>query len=407
MPAISLRCRSCGHEQTLDAVGACSKCWGPLEPVYDLDQLRTTLTRERIAAGPPSLWRYGALLPVETPAEPRLPPGLTPLVHAPRLAEALGLRELYLKLDTSNPTHSFKDRVVAVACAKAQELGLETLACSSTGNLAAAVAARAAVEGLEAAVFCPAGLEREKLLPTAAYGATIYEVLGSYDDCSRLTVELSFELSTWAFVNVGLRAYYAEGSKTLAFEIAEQLGWRLPDVIVSPVASGALYSKLGRGFGEFLELGLVEGTPPRLIGAQAEGCSPVASAYREERPVTPVRPNTAASSLAIGNPADGDHALATARASGGSIHSVPEDEIGPNMSLLAESTGVFGEAAAGICLGALRQAIEQGRVTADDCVVLLVTGDGLKTPGPVADRVATIEIEADADTLLDRLGAAV
>jgi threonine synthase len=406
MPAISLRCRNCGHELGLDAVGACDKCWGPLEPVYDLEALRSRLTRESIAGGPPSLWRYGALLPVETPADPRLPPGFTPLVQAPRLAEALGLREVYLKLDTANPTHSFKDRVVAVACAKAQELGLETLACSSTGNLAAAVAARAAVEGLEAAVFCPAGLEREKLLATAAYGATIYEVLGSYDDCSRLTVELSFELP-WAFVNVGLRAYYAEGSKTLAFEVAEQLGWTLPDAVVSPVASGALFSKLGRGFGEFIELGLVDGPPPRLIGAQAEGCDPVAAAYREERPVTPVRPQTVASSLAIGNPADGDHALATARASGGAIHSVPEDEIGSNMVLLAETSGVFGEAAAGICLGALRQAIIQGTVAEDDRVVLLVTGDGLKTPGPVADRIAAIEIEADADSFLDQLGVAV
>ena len=407
MPATSLRCRHCGDERGLDAVGACATCWGPLEPVYDLDELRPTLTRETIAAGPPSLWRYGALLPVETPSEPRLPPGLTPLVRAPRLAEALGLRELYLKLDTANPTHSFKDRVVAVACAKAQELGLQTLACSSTGNLAAAVAARAAVEGLQAAVFCPAGLEREKLLPTAAYGATIYEVLGTYDDCSRLTVELSFELQSWAFVNVGLRAYYAEGSKTLAFEIAEQLGWRLPDAVVCPVASGALFSKLGRGFGEFIELRLVDGPPPRLVGAQAEGCDPVAAAFRGERKVTPVRPETSASSLAIGNPADGDHAVATARASGGSIHSVPEDEIGPNMALLAERTGVFGEAAAGICLGALREALGQGGVSADDCVVLLVTGDGLKTPAPVSDRVASFEIEADADALLEQLGVVV
>ena len=375
--------------------------------MYDLERLRQTLTRAEIAGGPPSLWRYGPLLPVETPVEPRLAPGLTPLVRAPRLAEALGLRELHLKLDTANPTHSFKDRVVAVACAKAQELGLGTLACSSTGNLAAAVAARAAVEGLDAAVFCPAGLEREKLLAAAAYGATIYEVRGSYDDCSRLTVELSFELPAWAFVNVGLRAYYAEGSKTLAFEVAEQLGWRLPDAVVCPVASGALFSKLGRGFGEFIELGLVDGTPPRLIGAQAQGCEPVAAAYREETPVAPVRPKTIASSLAIGNPADGDHAVGTARATGGSIHAVPEDEIGANMALLAETSGVFGEAAAGICLGALRQAIEQGRVTADDCVVLLVTGDGLKTPGPVADRLATIEIEADADALLDQLGVTV
>jgi threonine synthase len=406
MPAISLRCRSCGHEVGLDAVGACNRCWGPLEPVYDLDALRPHLTRERIAAGPPSLWRYGALLPVETPSDPRLPPGFTPLVEAPRLADALGLRELYLKLDTANPTHSFKDRVVAVACAKAQELGLTTLACSSTGNLAGAVAARAAVEGLDAAVFCPAGLEREKLLPTAAYGATIYEVLGSYDDCSRLTVELSFELD-WAFVNVSLRSYYAEGSKTLAFELAEQLGWRLPGAVVCPIGSGALLSKLGRGFGEFIELGLVEGAQPSLIGAQAEGCEPVAAAFREGRPVTPTLPQTTASSLAIGNPADGDHALAAVRASGGSVHAVPESEIGANMVALAESSGVFGEAAAGICLGALREAIAHGTVTADDCVVLLVTGDGLKTPGPVADRVASVEIEADADALLGQLGVAV
>jgi threonine synthase len=406
MPAISLRCRNCGHELGLEGIGACEKCWGPLEPVYDFDELRLRLTRERIAAGPPSLWRYEALLPVETPTEPRLPPGLTPLVQAPRLAEALGLHELYLKLDTANPTHSFKDRVVAVACAKAQELGLRTLACSSTGNLAAAVAARAAVEGLDAAVFCPAGLEREKLLAAAAYGATIYEVRGSYDDCSRLTVELSFELP-WAFVNVGLRGYYAEGSKTVAFEVAEQLGWRLPDAVVCPVASGALLSKVGQGFREFTELGLVEGPPPRLVGAQAQGCDPVAAAYRDERPVTPIRPQTTASSLAIGSPADGDHALAAVRASGGSVHSVPEDEIGPNMVLLAENSGVFGEAAAGICLGALREALRQGTVQADDCVVLLVTGDGLKTPGPVADRVAPIEIEANADALLEQLGIAV
>ena len=402
MPAISLRCRHCGDERALDAVGACARCWGPLEPVYDLDELRPTFTRETIAEGPPSLWRYGPLLPVETPSEPRLAPGFTPLVQAPRLAEALGVRELYLKLDTANPTHSFKDRVVAVACAKALELGLRTLACSSTGNLAAAVAARAAAEGLEAAVFCPAGLEREKLLAAAAYGATIYEVRGSYDDCSRLTVELSFELP-WAFVNVGLRAYYAEGSKTLAFEIGEQLGWRLPDAVVCPVASGALFAKLGRGFGELLELGLVDGAVPRLIGAQAEGCDPVASAFREERSVRPIRPQSSASSLAIGNPADGDHAVETARGSGGSIHSVPENEIGPNMALLAESTGVFGEAAAGVCLGALREAIAEGTVASGDSVVLLVTGDGLKTPGHLGDRFASLEIEADADALLERL----
>ncbi len=405
MPATHLRCRNCGADVDLEPVGTCSRCWGPLDPVYDLDDLRPRLTRERIATGHPSLWRYADLLPVAAPEEPRLAPGLTPLVEAPKLAEAIGLRELRLKLDTANPTHSFKDRVVAVAAAKAQEAGLDTLACSSTGNLAGAVAARAAAEGLAAAVFCPIGLEREKLAPVAAYGATLYEVRGSYDDCSRLTVELSFELP-WGFVNVGLRSYYAEGSKTVAFEIAEQLGWTLPDVVVCPVASGSLLSKVAQGFSEFRELGLVDGPAPRIVGAQAEGCSPVAAAFAEDRPVTPVRPQTAATSLAIGNPADGNNAIAAVRASGGSIHAVAEDEIAANMTLLAERSGVFGEAAAGICLGALRQAIEEGSVGADDSVVLLVTGDGLKTPGLIADRLLPVEIEADADVLLQQLGVA-
>jgi threonine synthase len=405
MPATHLRCRRCGTEVGLENVGTCASCWGPLDPVYDLEELRPRLSRERIAAGPPSLWRYADLLPVAPPEEPRLAPGLTPLVRAPRVAEALGLRELYLKLDTANPTHSFKDRVVAVACAKAQELGLDTLACSSTGNLAGAVAARAAAEGLSAAVFCPVGLEPEKLAPVAAYGATLYEVRGSYDDCSRLTVELSFELP-WAFVNVGLRSYYAEGSKTVAFELAEQLGWRLPDVVVCPIASGSLLSKVAQGFGEFRELGLVDGAAPRLVGAQAQGCNPVAAAYDEGRPVTPVRPRTTATSLAIGNPADGNHAIAAVKASGGSIHAVPEEEIGSYMGLLAERSGIFGEAAAGICLGALHQALDEGTVGAEDSVVLLVTGDGLKTPGPVSDRLVSVEVDADADALLEQLGVA-
>jgi threonine synthase len=314
--------------------------------------------------------------------------------------------ELYLKLDTANPTHSFKDRVVAVAAAKAQELGFDTLACSSTGNLANAVASRAAVEGLEAVVFCPADLEPEKLTATAVYGATIYAVNGTYDHCSRLTVELSFELD-WAFVNVGLRAYYAEGSKTLAFEIAEQLGWTFPDAVFSPIASGALFTKIGQGFGQLSKLGLVDGQPPRLYGAQAEGCSPVADAFAEGRKVTPIRPSTVARSLAIGDPADGNLAVATARAARGAIYAVPEDEVGENMVLLAETSGVFGETAAGVTLGALREAVLRDEVGADDRVVLLVTGDGLKTPDPVAARLQPVVIEADADALLDRLGVAI
>jgi threonine synthase len=402
LPATALRCRNCESAHALEAIGVCPRCWGPLDPVYD----RETVTRETIAAGPPSIWRYAPFLPVDPPGEQRLAPGLTPLVRAPRLAEQLGLDELWLKLDTANPTHSFKDRVVAVAAAKAQELGLETLACSSTGNLANAVAARAAAEGLEAAVFCPADLEPEKLTATAAYGATLYTVAGSYDDCSRLTIELSFELP-WAFVNVGLRSYYAEGSKTLAYEIAEQLGWRTPDVVVSPIASGSLYTKLHQGFSDLLDLGLVEGAPPRLFGGQAAGCSPVATAFAEHATtVRPVRPATIARSLAIGSPADGDLAIATARATGGAIHAVEEDAIGECMSALAETTGVFGETAAGVTLGALRTAVAEGQISADETVVLLVTGDGLKTPAPVADRLRPVAVEADSDAFLDRLAAA-
>ena len=405
MSATALRCRSCETEHGLVLLAVCSRCFGPLDPVYDLEQLRRTLTHESIAGGPASIWRYAPLLPVDPPADARLAPGFTPLAAAPRLAAALGLHELYLKLDTANPTHSFKDRVVAVAAAKAQEHGLQTLACSSTGNLANAVAARAAAEGLEAAVFCPADLEPEKLVATAVYGTTIYAVRGTYDDCSRLTVELSFELP-WAFVNVGLRAYYAEGSKTLAYEIAEQLGWRAPDVVVGPIASGAMFSKVGQGFGELAELGLVEGPPPRLFGGQAEGCAPVAAAFHDGgRRVTPVRPASIARSLAIGNPADGDFAVRTAQAYGGAIHVVPEDEIGQNMGLLAETTGIFGETAAGVTLGALREAVRRGEIGEEERVVLLVTGDGLKTPDPIAERLAPLEIEADADALLDRLGA--
>ncbi|MEZ5099874.1 MAG: threonine synthase [Thermoleophilia bacterium] len=405
MPATTLACRACGADHGLTAAAICSRCFGPLDPVYDLEGLRGVVTRESIAAGPLNLWRYADLLPVAPPPEQRLAPGYTPLVAAPRLATALGIAELYLKLDTANPTHSFKDRVVAVACAKAQELGLGTLSCSSTGNLANAVAARAAAEGMEAAVFCPSDLEPEKLVATSVYGATIYAVRGTYDDCSRLSIELSFELP-WAFVNVGLRAYYAEGSKTLAFEIAEQLGWDVPDVVVAPIASGAMFSKVGQGFEELHALGIVEREAPRMIGGQAVGCCPVATAFHEQRAVSPVRPSSIARSLAIGNPADGNFATETARKTGGSIHAVPEEEIGLNMSLLAETTGVFGETASGVTLGALREAVRQGQVGERDRVVLLVTGDGLKTPDPVSERYAPVTIDADADALLDSLGVA-
>ena len=406
MPATALRCRICERKYPLDPIGVCSHCFGPLDPVYDRDEQRRTVTRESIEAGPRSIWRYAPLLPVTPPAEQRLAPGLTPLVEAPRLAAALGVGELWLKLDTANPTHSFKDRVVAVSAAKALELGRTTLSCSSTGNLANAVAARAAAEGLEAVVLVPADLEPEKLVATAVYGAQILAVDGSYDDCSRLSVELSFELD-WAFVNVGLRAYYAEGSKTLAFEVAEQLGWSFPDAVIAPIASGAMFTKVHQGFAELSELGLVDGTTPRLVGGQAEGCAPVATAFAANAKVRPVRPNTLARSLAIGSPADGDLAVATARKTGGSVHAVSEDEIADNIRLLAETTGVFGETAPGVTLGALREAVRRGELGEGDRVVLLVTGDGLKTPGVVADDVELVSVQPDADLILEKLGVQV
>jgi len=381
----------------------CARCFGPLDPVYDWGSVAAAVTRERIEAGPHSLWRYAPLLPVDPPADAATGPGFTPLVPAPRLAHALGVGEVLLKLDSTNPTHSFKDRVVAVAAAKAAELGIETLACASTGNLANAVAARAAASGIPAVIFCPADIEPEKHLATSVYGATLYGVRGSYDDCSRLAVELAGEVD-WAFVNVNLRSYYAEGSKTLAFEIGEQLDWQTPDAVIAPVASGALFTKLWQGFEQFRRLELLDGPSPRIYGGQAEGCAPVATAYAEERRVSPVRPATAAQSLAIGDPADGDLAIATARASGGAIYAVPEEDVGPNMALLAELTGVFGETAAGVTLGALRAAVTRGEVGERDRVVVLVTGTGLKTPQLVSDAGSVIEIDPDVDVLLSELG---
>jgi threonine synthase len=400
--AVALRCRVCESEYPTLATGSCVRCFGPLEPVYDWDSV--AVSREAIEAGPRSLWRYASLLPVAPPPDAASGPGWTPLVPAPRLAREVGVGEVFLKLDHCNPTHSFKDRVVAVAAAKAREAGLETLACASTGNLGNAVAARASSLGLRSVVLYPTSVEPEKLRATAVYGGEMVAVRGSYDDCSRLVVELSGELD-WAFVNVNLRAYYAEGSKTLAFEIAEQLGWELPDAVVAPVASGSLYTKLWQGFEQLRRVGLVAGELPRLHGGQAAGCSPVAGAFAEERAVSPVRPATVAQSLAIGAPADGDLAVATARASGGAIHAVPEHEVGENMALLAARGGVFGETAAGVTVGALRTAAESGALRERDRVVVLVTGTGLKTPD-VAPAREPAEIVPDMDALLDELGVA-
>jgi threonine synthase len=398
-----LRCRVCESEYPPIAAGTCERCFGPLEPSYDWDSVAARVSRESIEAGPQTMWRYEPLLPVAAPATAASAPGMTPLIPVPRLASALGIGELFVKNETANQTHSFKDRVVAVAAAKALELGIDTLACSSTGNLANAVASRAASEGLNAVIFCPAHLEPEKLVATSVYGAKIYAIRGSYDDCSRLTVELAGEVD-WGFVNVTLRAYYAEGSKTMAFEIAEQLGWEAPDAVVCPIGSGSLLTKLWQGFEQFGRLGLIEGPSPRIFGGQAAGCAPVAHAFADDRRVSPVRPNTAVHSIAIGNPADGDLAVATARESGGAIHAVAEDEVGELMALLAEKTGVFGETASGVALGSLRTAVERGELGPDDRVVLCVTGDGLKTPQQVTELHQPIEIDPDVDVLLSELG---
>ncbi|MGH3003385.1 MAG: threonine synthase [Gaiellaceae bacterium] len=405
MTVDTLRCRICETEVPATATGSCLRCFGPLEAVYDWAELRRTVSRSRIEAGPRSLWRYADLLPARAPADAETGAGMTPLVSAPRIASALGVGEVLLKLDLANPTHSFKDRVVSVAAARAAEFGSDTLACASTGNLGNAVAARAAASGMRSVVLYPATVEPEKMLTAGVFGADMYAVRGSYDDCSRLVVELAGEVD-WAFVNVNLRAYYAEGSKTLAFEIAEQLGWETPDAVICPVASGSLFTKIWQGFEQFRELGLVDGPSPRIYGGQAAGCAPVAHAFADDRPVSPVRPATVAHSLAIGAPADGDLAVATARASGGAIHAVPEEDVGPNMSLLASMSGVFGESAAGVTFGALRAAVEAGEVGGADRVVVLVTGTGLKTPQLVERRTGR-EIEPDMDELLAGLGVVV
>jgi threonine synthase len=387
-----LRCRECGWRGGLENEYSCPECFGPLEVAYDLDLLRERLSWDRIAAGPPTLWRYADLLPCAPPPI-GLPVGLTPLVPAPRLAERLGIRELWIKNDTANPTHSFKDRVVAVALARAREVGISTVACASTGNLANAVSAHAAAGGLESYVFIPADLEHQKVIATAISGAHVVAVDGNYDDVNRLCAELAAD-RPWGFVNVNLRPYYSEGSKTIAYEVAEQLGRRAPDRIVVPVASGSLYTKIHRGFRELAELGLVREAPPVMTGAQALGCSPVAAAFAAGRDVVaPVRPDTIAKSLAIGNPADGPYALDTARATGGSIEAVDDEAIVEGIALLAETTGIFAETAGGVATAVLAELAEAGAIGPDERVVLVVTGDGLKTIDAVADRVRRHEIE--------------
>ena len=395
----SLKCKECGTAYALDASYVCENCFGPLEVAYDHSSLDPVGVKRRIQAGSQGIWRYADFLPFEgRPGDP-LEPGLTPLVRADRLAERLGIEaELWIKNDAANPTHSFKDRVVAVAVAKAHELGFETVACASTGNLANAVAAHAAAAGLDSYVFVPANLEEQKLLATGVYGTNLVGVRGNYDDVNRLCTQLA-ETRPWAFVNVNLRPYYAEGSKTLAYETVEQLGWKLPDRVVCPIASGSLFTKLGRGFQEWLDLGLVEGAQPIFNGAQPQGCSPVATAFAEGWDVCkPQRPETIAKSLAIGDPADGPYAIEQARRTSGAIDSVTDAEIRTAIKLLAETTGVFTETAGGVTIGVLRKLAERGEIEAGERVVVYITGEGLKTLDATRDTFQMHEIDPDLES---------
>ena len=399
MPFVEgLRCRECARPYPAEALHVCEFCFGPLEVAYDYDAIAASVSRERIAAGPLSVWRYADLLPA-SPDGLDLGAGFTPLVRAERLGAELGLRDLWVKNDTLNPTGSFKDRVVTVALARARELGFKVAACASTGNLANSVAAHAARAGMRHIVFIPSDLESGKVAASGVYGEHLVSVKGTYDEVNRLCAELASDHPTWAFVNVNLRTYYAEGSKTLAFETAEQLGWHAPDHVIVPIASGSQLAKVAKGFKELATVGLIEETEVRISGAQAVGCSPVETAFREGHDfVRPVRPSTIAKSLAIGNPADGPYALDAVRASGGSIGAVTDEEIVEGITLLARTEGIFSETAGGVTIATLAKLAATGVVQPDERVVAFVTGIGLKTIEAVTEVARpTAEIEPTLD----------
>ena len=407
MPPESLRCKECHTTYPLDARYVCERCFGPLEVAYaSRAGADPAALKRRIQAGPQSLWRYGDFLPVAAPPAGSLPAGWTPLLRADRLAAALGLEEVWVKNDAANPTHSFKDRVVSIALARARELGFETIACASTGNLANAVAAHAAAAGLESYVFIPSDLEEQKVLATGIYGTHLVAVRGNYDDVNRLCTELSGD-HEWAFVNINMRPYYAEGSKTLAYETAEQLGFELPDRVVAPIASGSLFTKIALGFQEWIDVGLIEGELPVFNGAQATGCSPVATAFADGQDFCrPVKPNTIAKSLAIGNPADGPYALDLARRSQGTIESVTDDEIREGIKLLARTTGIFTETAGGVTTAVLAKLAQRGDIDPAERVVIYITGEGLKTLDVARGTFETWEIDANVESF-ERANAGV
>ncbi len=385
--AKALNCRECGREYPLQPSHVCEFCFGPLEVSYDYDAQRKAVSRRSIESGPLSLWRYRDLLPCDADRAVDLNAGFTPLLRARNLGEVLGLSQLYIKNDCSNPSWSFKDRVVAVASTKALEFGFDTLACASTGNLANSVAAHASRAGIKAYVFVPSNLESGKLVGSAVYGATLVAVDGAYDDVNRLCSELS-DKYPWAFVNINVRPYYAEGSKTLAYEVAEQLGWRAPDHCIVPMASGSLLTKIGKGLDEMAKLWLLDSVQTKISGAQALGCSPIVTAWQAGTlNIRPVKPNTIAKSLAIGNPADGYYALKVIGDSGGSAVASDDVEIVDGIKLLAECEGVCAETAGGVVIAGLKRLVESDRVDRDELVVAFITGAGLKTQEAVVDKI--------------------
>lgn len=402
-----LECRECDRAYPAEALHVCEFCFAPLEVTYDYEAIAAAMSRESIARGPNSIWRYSDLLPAVAEGDVDLGAGFTPLVRADRLAAELGLGELWIKNDTLNPTGSFKDRVVAVALARARELGFKVAACASTGNLANSVAAHAARSGMRHVVFIPSDLESGKVVTTSVYGPNLVAVNGSYDEVNRLCAELASEYPSWAFVNVNLRTYYSEGSKTMAYEVAEQLGWEAPDHVVVPVASGSQLTKIAKGFSELATVGLLDEEPAvRVSGAQAEGCSPVATAFIENHDyVRPVKPRTIAKSLAIGNPADGWYALETVRKSGGALAAVTDNEIVEAMLLLARTEGIFAETAGGVTIATLAKLAASGVVRHDERVVAYVTGHGLKTIEAVASLAGpTVTISPTLDSFAEALG---
>ncbi|MGP3983501.1 threonine synthase [Streptomyces sp. KR80] len=404
-PAAALSCRECGERFGLGPIFACEVCFGPLEVAYELPSGDPGDLRKRIEAGPNSIWRYAPLLPVpaDVADKPNLNPGFTKLVKADNLARELGVTGgLHVKDDSGNPTHSFKDRVVAIAVEAARAFGFTTLSCSSTGNLAGAVGAAAARAGFRSCVFIPHDLEAGKVVMAAVYGGDLVGIEGTYDDVNRFCSELIGDPlgSGWGFVNVNLRPYYGEGSKTLAYEIAEQLGWRLPDNLVVPIASGSQLTKIDKGLKELIQLGLVEDKPYKIFGAQAEGCSPVSRAFKDGHDVVrPVKPDTIAKSLAIGNPADGPYVLDICRRTGGAVEDVTDEQIVDAIKLLARTEGIFAETAGGVTVGVLRKLVETGQLDPAGETVVLNTGDGLKTldaVAPTTGPTATIRPSLDA-----------